>query len=181
MKTIKDNRITTAIACTSIALITTVFAHEVITSNVPTSSKPTLAIKAIEQPATQNKTPKVDPAITNITKEILIPVRHQERRMHAFSRSLPTRSNSYELVELSSNQVEGARYFDVLVTSTNLRNFVIKKGKLTNKANPPKITPKTYLKLKYLTASNKVLIQQNHEWVEKSKHKYLSLIPVTKK
>ncbi|MFT6792857.1 MAG: hypothetical protein ACJAR1_000843 [Rubritalea sp.] len=39
--------------------------------------------------------------------------------------------------------------------------------------------PKAFLKIKYLTASNKVLIQQNDEWVERNKHKYLSLLPIT--
>jgi hypothetical protein len=131
-------------------------------------------------------------AIAKIEKEILTPLKSQENRRHAFTRSMPTRSNSYELVEVSSNLEEGARYFDIqIVTNDLFKNIIIDNDKVTPKNNlskkqrqklintVPKIEPKAFLKIKYLTASNKVLIQQNDEWVERNKHKYLSLLPVT--
>ncbi len=169
MKRQLKKQIIPTVACTSILLTSFALSHEVIISNVePTTSSVPAKKKVV-----------ADPAITTITKEILTPVRLQENRMHAFSRSMPTRSNSYELVEISSNQSEGARYFEIQVTTTNLfKLMVINNDKPTKKDSQPKIEPKTYLKLKYLTASNKVLIQQNHEWVERSKHKFLKFIPI---
>lgn len=155
-----------AITCTSILLASFALSHETIIAKLEPNTK---NVPAKEKEAT-------DPAITTITNEILTPVRQQEARWHKFSRSMPTRSNTYELVEVSSDSDEGARYFDIQVTTKNL--LIVSKEKTAQKTQPTKLEPRTYLKLKYLTATNKVLIQQDHEWVERSKHKYFSLIPV---
>ncbi len=172
MKLQLKKQIIPAIACTSILLTTVALSHEVIIAKSETTIKKSPDKKQVTE----------DPATSAITKEILTPIRLQEKRFHRFSRSGPTRSSTYELVEVSSNQTEGARYFDILVTTTNPRKLVItKQEKSTKKVNPKKPEPKNYLKLKYLTASNKVLIKQNHEWVEKSKHKYLKHIPIVNK
>jgi hypothetical protein len=175
MKRQLKKQVIPTIACTSILLTSFALGHEFIISSIePTISKVPSKEKVL-----------ADPAITMITKEILTPVRLQEQRRHNFSRSMPTRSNSYELVEISSDQAEGARYFDILIFTEPMKIFTLQSaniGQATKQPKPkPVATPTVYLKLKYLTASNKVLIQQNHEWVERSKHKYLSLIPVITK
>ena len=182
MKLTKINQV---IAFSSIAFITTAFAHEVITSQSPIIVNNTIK----NQPANNRKeAPKVDPATAKIEKEILTPLRFQEMRSHRFSRSMPTRSNSYHLVETGSDKEEGARYFDIqIVTNDSFKLIIMNNDKTTQKKDlskaeintVPKIEPKTFLKIKYLSASDKILIQQNDEWVERSKHKYLSLLPVT--
>ena len=145
-----------------------------------------IVIPKQETKPTTKKEVAVDPAVTMINTEVLVPVRHQELRRNGFSRSRPTRANRYELAETSSDLVEGARYFDILVTAYNPRKIKIQKQKKTT-SNAPKIIadpkPKIYLKLKYLTASNQLLIKQGEDWVERKDHKYLKLIPkvVTKK
>ncbi len=137
--------------------------------------------------------PKIDLAITTIENEILIPVREQELRSNLFSRAKPRSANTYDLVETSSDPAEGARYFDILVTTNDIKkHFIILNNveATTNTAasssvtikpeirKEPKVEPKTYLKIKYLTESNKVLIQQDNDWVEKSQHKFLKFLPV---
>lgn len=172
MKRQLKKQVIPAIVCTSILLTSFALSHEFIISSLePTVSKVPIKEKVV-----------ADPAITMITKEILTPVRLQENRMHSFSRSMPTRSNSYEIVEVSSDQAEGARFFDILVSSQPMNILTLNSANLNqaNKKSKPKPVVKStvYLKLKYLTDSNKVLIKQNDEWGERSKHKYLRLIPI---
>ena len=163
-----------SIGCASILLSTFALSHETIIS--ATTLEP-----PIKNVLTKEKV-AIDPAITTITEKILTPVRLQEQRRNVFSRSMPTRSNSYNLVEVSSDQAKGARYFDIQITTNDLRHlFAIEITKITKKDTQAKPEPKTYLKLKYLTASNNVLIQQDQEWVEPAKHKYFSLFPTIKK
>lgn len=180
------------IACTSIALITSVFAQEFITAKSSTQSK----VETNKHAITSKGTPKVDLAITTIENEILTPIRLQDERSNRFSRGMRTHSNTYDLVETSSEPSEGARYFDVLITTKKYPEFsnaiilnnlnstmnTVPSGSIIVKPElkqEPKIEPKTYLKLKYLTESNKLFIQQDNEWVEKSQHKFLKFLPIT--
>jgi hypothetical protein len=172
MKPLINKQVISAIGCASILLTSLALSHEIIISEIKPS---------ITNVPTVNKA-ITDPAITAVTDEILTPIRQQEISRNRFSRSMPTRSNTYELVEVSSDPSEGARYFDIQVTTNNIRNlFVIENNKAIKKDAQPTPEPKTHLKLKYLTESNKVLIQQDDKWVEKSEHKFLKFIPVIEK
>ena len=193
MKLPLNKEVISAISCSSILFTSLALSHEIIITEIQSSNKnvPTPpSTKFVE-----------DPAFTTITAEILTPIRLQEERSNRFSRGMRTHSNSYHLAEVSSDEAEGARYFEILVTtkssasifnSLNIESSVLnavptkaepnQAKKVEPKIEPkvePKIEPKTYLKLKYLTESNKVLIQQDNDWVEKSQHKFLKFLPIT--
>jgi len=157
---------------TSLILTGYVFAKEIITTKslITTVRKINTEKKAIKE--------STDPAIKAITSEIFTPVRLQETRSHRFSRAKISRVNTYEIVETTSDSKQGVRHFEIIVLfSGGFHNITSKNTKFTTTKKSAKPKGKTYLKLKYLTTEQKILVQQNNEWVEREKHLFLAMLP----
>jgi hypothetical protein len=172
MKTTNMNKILPAIVCTTAIFTTLATSQELIIAknNSSTTKKPT------------KENIVKDPAITTITHDILQPIRLQAERTHTFSRRSYTPPSTYNLVEVTSSKQQGVRFFNIMITppktntlSLNVSNQAQTKDTTKAAENTPK--PTVHLHIKYLTETHQVLIKQNEEWVTKSDHNYLKLLP----
>ena len=112
-----------------------------------------------------------DPAITLIKNEILNPIILQSQKFNKFSRTDRGRNMNYDLVEVKEPITLGARLFNIVSTQQRyVYDIETKKSSLKN-------VTKTVHEIKYISASNKVLVKQADDWVAKENHRYLKLLP----
>ena len=112
-----------------------------------------------------------DPAITLIKNEILNPIILQSQKFNKFSRTDRGRNMSYDLVEVKDAATQGVRFFNIV---SKQKRYVYDKE--TKKSSLKNVT-KTVHEIKYISASNKVLVKQADDWVAKENHRYLKLLP----
>ncbi len=112
-----------------------------------------------------------DPAVSLITHEILSPIITQSKRFNKFSRTRRPTNTVYEIVENTESATKEVRSFDIVRKPT----ILIFPTQPT--AGEKKDVTNTLHEIKYLTASNEILIKQGDDWVTKQDHKFLSLLP----
>ena len=105
-----------------------------------------------------------DPVVATINQKLVSPLNLQFRYGRAMTRSMPSSSTSYLLVENKEDAKEGIRQFQVMKKTTFYR-----------KGTEPK--QEEYLLVRHLAEGDQVLVKLKEEWIPMNQHPLLKLLP----